>query len=296
MAALCSALMPAARAEAEGCLDALAVEGDPELVDAARRELEDGRLAAVDADGCEGVEIRVARDGERVRVRLARGDQVIERSAMGLAPAMSWAESWLLPVAPVAAVPVVVEVPSLPVAEPVVAARAAEPERGVPLQLAVRAGVDMDSVAPAWPAVEAVFAVGIYPRVSIAIAAAGAWAPEQDATRRHALRMSARALYHPGGRRALALGGGLGLVSAAASREQDGMVVHDELAGPFVEALASYDLRVSKRSSVSFAAVLRGVIPDEIGGGPDPDEMYEPATVAPFAATLQVGFAWDLAR
>src|SRR6187549_3256850 len=72
MAALCSALMPAARAEAEGCLDALAVEGDPELVDAARRELQDGRLAAVDADGCEGVEIRVARDGERVRVRLAR--------------------------------------------------------------------------------------------------------------------------------------------------------------------------------------------------------------------------------
>jgi hypothetical protein len=44
MAALCSALMPAARAEAEGCLDALAVEGDPELVDAARRELA-GRAA-----------------------------------------------------------------------------------------------------------------------------------------------------------------------------------------------------------------------------------------------------------
>jgi hypothetical protein len=74
------------------------------------------------------------------------------------------------------------------------------------------------------------------------------------------------------------------------------MIVHDEHAGPFVEAVGSVEVPLAPRLSLSLAAVARAVIPDEIGAAPDPDDALEPRPLAPLAATLQVGLSWELDR
>jgi hypothetical protein len=271
----------AAGTEPPSCADALSVVGDPRTVDETRRALAVSALAERPAVACRDAELSVARDGDGVHVRLARAGRTVEHTTADVATLTSWVESWLLP-----------DGAAAPPAVQSQAPRAA----GVPVEIALRGGVDLDSVGPAWPGAELAVTVGVGRRVSLGIAGAAAWSVEHDATHRRALRISARVAGFPSSSNRLALGCGLGIVSAAAERRlDDGALARDDSAEPFIEVFGAYQLPLAGGLALSLAAVIRGHIPDDFGPETDPDDAFEPKALPGMALTLQAGLSWRFA-
>lgn len=296
------------------CLDRMILVGEAAAVAETQRLLARGLLAKLPAEACDGVWLRISRtEDNRWSFILRNQNQAVEHTVKDFETMASWVESWLLSGTydpPVADQPPVAppDHSSAVVTSPVTASAKTEPTQSapkppaselnaIPIQLALRGVTDFDSVGPVWFGASLALRIDISRHAWFGMAASGTWAPEHDATKRRALRMSARVGWlQPLGWGAFMLGGGAGIVAGEASRETADTVVRDEESGPIIEALTGLDVFLSSQWSVSFAAVGRAYLSDEFFSGGEPPAPGEPTPLSTWSLSLEVGIAWDFAR
>jgi len=274
-------------ARADSCLDQLRLAGDPMLQREVRDALE-GRLA-VPASGCRDVELRVDRADGVWTFTLVRDGRLVVHAVRDVDAIVSWVESWLsaLPPRPIAA----------PAAAPEPTPAVAPPQDPLdPSRLSLRALVDVDPLTPFWPGAALSIQVGLGSRGWIGASFAGAWAPEQSAVERKSLRLSVRG----GGiieldPARLTMGVGSGVVFANAKESFEGATYRDEEGRVFFEAIAGFDLPLSRAWALSIAAVGRAHLPDSFGGSGDGVVAHvDPAPLATAAVTLEIGVSYGL--
>ncbi len=278
-----------------GCLDVMQITGSNAEVARTREVLNGADFNSISTSLCRDLRLQVTSTVDRWHYTLRQGEHIVERDVEEPEAIVPWLESWLAPTedapaAEAAPAPSNVHASTHAFAE----SSAASVERALPMQLALRAALDLDDRGPLWPGAELAFRVGLNQRLWLGIAAAGAWASranEQRNVQRLSVRLGQAQTFSWG---SWSFGGGVGLATARAKKSTptDG-VLRDEEAHVFVEAITGFDVPLGGAWHMSSALLLRGYVPDDFK--PDsPEAVSEPKPLAAFSLGAQVGLGWNL--
>lgn len=266
------------------CLDSLQIRGDEKARAITRDILRSADFDRVHGPDCVGAELEVQQTGDVWLYTLRRGSSTVSRSVEEPEAIVPWLESWLMRPTPAPTVS-----PTLNQTE----GPTSPSDWKVPMQLNVRANVDLDDHGPFWPGGEVSFSFGLSRTLWLAVAAAATWSSQGDVdrnTQRFGLRLGQAQKLSWG---QWSFGGGGGLAAGHAKQDMGGgQTVSDSVAQVYLEAITSFDVPISRRLGLSTALLLRGYIPDDFD-----DEQEVPAEPVPLPALsfgLQFGVSWNL--
>lgn len=306
----CCLFAPQAWSEpATSCASSLAIDAVEEDSIQLRQAFVNGLLNEIPASSCDGVSLRLERDGEVLRVFVDQEGQIISREVTSVETAAMWVEAWLAPPTTVS-----IESPSpesggaleRTTSSQDLIPNEADPERHhIETRLQVVVAPSFDGDGSIWLGPEVSVAVllrralwlggGLGPVFWIWPNPGGERFPADIPLVRFALRLGGRLFLND--RLNLDLGAGVGLTVEPHSQMEEKLIPFGEVMGELevivwrsisfhVGLLARINMRyLHTRDAVNTAAYTE-----------HPEEVITPPVASIFAGELRVGFSYTFGR